>query len=92
MREVLQRIFPEIRDGRLIVLAVIVIAILSKLYELLEWVFTLVMTQEAAATYNGEQGDIRDAPKDMSLALVGSIVSGSCIYAAQRWRHRGAPG
>jgi len=83
-REVLGRVFPEIRDARLLVLAVLVIAFCSKLYELMEWGFTLVMTQEAAATYNGEQGDVYDALKDMALALAGSIVSGVGIWLAER--------
>ncbi len=88
MRETLQRIFPEVRDGRLLVLAVIIVALLSKLYELIEWTFTLIMTQEAAAVYNGEQGDIRDAHKDMALALGGSIISAVCIYSVEHWGKR----
>lgn len=76
-RELLARAFPELRprDLRLLVGAVVVIAVLSKLYELLEWIFTLVMTEDAAALYNGEQGDVRDAHKDMTLALLGAIAS-----------------
>ena len=91
MREFIARLFPELplRDGRLLLAAVLVIAVLSKLYELLEWIYTLVMTQDAAAMYNGEQGDVRDAHKDMALALVGAVVSGLVIFVCET-RHRRA--
>lgn len=46
----------------------------SLLYELFEWGLTLVLSPADAGAYNGEQGDIWDAHRDMALALVGSIV------------------
>ncbi len=85
-RELLARLFPEVRlrDVRLLAVTVLVLAVLSKLYELLEWAITLVMTQDAAAVYNGEQGDIRDAHKDMALALAGTIISALLIFIQER--------
>jgi putative membrane protein len=47
---------------------------ISMFYELFEWALTLVMTSDAAEYYNGQQGDMWDAHKDMSLALLGSII------------------
>lgn len=44
----------------------------SMIYELFEWLLTIVMTPDAADNYNGQQGDMWDAQKDMALALVGS--------------------
>ena len=44
----------------------------SLIYELFEWLLTIVMTAEEADYYNGQQGDMWDAQKDMALALVGS--------------------
>ena len=44
----------------------------SMMYELFEWMLTIVMTSESADYYNGQQGDIWDAQKDMALALLGS--------------------
>lgn len=84
-RELLGRLFPEIQihDVRLLLVAVLVLALFSKVYELLEWVFTLIMTQEAAAVYNGEQGDIRDAHKDMTLALAGAVTSAVLIFVCE---------
>ena len=47
----------------------------SMIYELFEWLLTIVMTSEEADYYNGQQGDMWDAQKDMALALVGSSIS-----------------
>ena len=46
----------------------------SMIYELFEWLLTVVMTSEEADYYNGQQGDIWDAQKDMALAMIGSII------------------
>lgn len=84
-RELLGRLFPEIsiRDVRLLLVTVLMLAFFSKVYELLEWAFTLIMTREAAAIYNGEQGDIRDAHKDMALALAGTVASALLIFICE---------
>ncbi len=58
-----------------IVVAVAFVAVLSKLYELAEWLIALAMSPDAVENYNGQQGDIFDAQKDMVLALAGSILS-----------------
>ena len=42
----------------------------SMIYELFEWLLTIVMTPDAADNYNGQQGDMWDAQKDMAMALV----------------------
>ena len=45
----------------------------SLIYELFEWLLTIVMTAEEADYYNGQQGDMWDAQKDMAwhcLALL----------------------
>ncbi len=47
---------------------------ISMLYELFEWFLTLVLTTEAATDYNGQQGDMWDAQKDMALAMLGSTI------------------
>jgi len=43
---------------------------------------------ELGAAYNGIQGDIWDAQKDMSLALIGAVI---CVAAtaALRWKAHG---
>lgn len=55
--------------------AVLVVLAISALYEVFEWLLTVVMAPRHAEAYNGQQGDIWDAQKDMALAFGGSIVS-----------------
>jgi putative membrane protein len=47
----------------------------SALYEIFEWLLTLVMAGPSADAYNGQQGDIWDAQKDMACAVCGALVS-----------------
>jgi putative membrane protein len=57
----------------------------SAVYEMLEWAITLILAPELAAEYNGQQGDMWDAQKDMALAALGSllVLLISAIGAAQ---------
>lgn len=57
----------------------------SCLYEIFEWLLTIVAAGETADRYNGQQGDIWDAQKDMALALAGSVIAAP--IAARRVRH-----
>ena len=47
---------------------------ISCLYEVFEWLLTIVAAGETADRYNGQQGDIWDAQKDMALAALGAIL------------------
>lgn len=47
----------------------------SALYEIFEWGLTLLMAGENADAYNGQQGDMWDAQKDMALATLGAVVA-----------------
>ncbi|HZG32623.1 MAG TPA: DUF2238 domain-containing protein, partial [Sphingopyxis sp.] len=55
---------------------------LSCLYEIFEWLLTIVAAGATADRYNGQQGDIWDAQKDMALAALGAIV----VLAVRRRR------
>ena len=46
----------------------------SMIYELFEWLLTIVMSSDAADSYNGQQGDMWDAQKDIALAMLGSTA------------------
>ncbi len=59
---------------RLIAAAILLLAA-SAAYELFEWLLTLFMAPGAADAYNGQQGDLWDAHKDMALALAGSVAA-----------------
>ena len=60
----------------------------SLFYELFEWFLTIFLSPEEAENYNGQQGDIWDAHKDMALALLGStlVLSKYIIFNVQRVR------
>jgi putative membrane protein len=55
-------------------LAVEWVLALSALYELFEWSLTLALSPADAGAYNGEQGDLWDAQKDIGLALLGALL------------------
>lgn len=47
----------------------------SMVYELIEWWIAISLSASTAENYNGQQGDIWDAHKDMFLATLGSILA-----------------
>ncbi len=70
--EALQRHLGIARRVSLYIAVESVLAV-SLLYEVLEWLFTLTMRGSLADAYNGQQGDIWDAQKDMALAALGAL-------------------
>lgn len=52
------------------------------LYEIFEGLLTLMVAPEMADDYNGQQGDMWDAQKDMGLAFVGALLAAAWV----RWR------
>ena len=58
-----------------IIFALLAVSAVSSLYEVFEWMLTVVMSPADAEGYNGQQGDLWDAQKDMALALAGSIIA-----------------
>lgn len=57
-------------------------------YEIFEWLLTLVMDPAVADAYNGQQGDMWDAQKDMALGLAGSLVAGLWLARRPEWMAR----
>ncbi|ENW25061.1 hypothetical protein F925_01729 [Acinetobacter lwoffii NCTC 5866 = CIP 64.10 = NIPH 512] len=51
----------------------------SMLYEWLEWLIAIGLSPEEAENYNGQQGDSWDAHKDILLATLGAIFTGSLM-------------
>lgn len=47
----------------------------SALYEIFEWLLTIIMAGPNADAYNGQQGDIWDAQKDMACAATGAVIA-----------------
>ena len=58
----------------------------SMVYELFEWLLTIVMSPEQADNYNGQQGDIWDAQKDMALAMLGSTLMAVYYFVMDKFR------
>jgi putative membrane protein len=65
-----------------VLLAFLSIQTASMVYELFEWGLTFWLSPEDAENYNGQQGDMWDAQKDMALALLGSLIS--TVYVLMR--------
>ena len=59
----------------------------SMLYELVEWGLSVILAGSDADAYNGQQGDLWDAQKDMSFALLGATVA---LIVLSLTRHRRA--
>jgi putative membrane protein len=63
--------------------AIAAILAASALYEIFEWLAAVVMAPDWADSYNGQQGDVWDAQKDMALAACGAVVGLGIITV--RW-------
>ena len=55
---------------------------ISALYEIVEWLFAIAVAGPTAEAYNGQQGDIWDAQKDMALAAFGALL----MVGVQLWK------
>jgi putative membrane protein len=67
--------WPRLRVGQAFALAVMTIMSSSLVYEWFEWGIALLLSPEAAESYNGQQGDMWDAHADMLLATLGALVT-----------------
>ena len=66
--------------------AVTAVLAVGGLYEIFEWSLTLALAPEAAGAYNGEQGDMFDAQKDMALAGLGAVLALPWVRGAAWWK------
>ena len=62
-----------------IVSAFLFVGAVSALYEIFEWLLTIVVAPGMADEYNGQQGDMWDSQKDMAIALVGASIVSLCM-------------
>ncbi|OJW73558.1 MAG: hypothetical protein BGO57_07890, partial [Sphingomonadales bacterium 63-6] len=56
----------------------------SCVYEIIEWLLGIVAAGDTADQYNGQQGDLWDAQKDMALAFLGALVVIAMIVLRKR--------
>lgn len=55
--------------------AFLFVGAVSALYEIFEWLLTIIVAPGMADDYNGQQGDVWDAQKDMATAIVGAGIA-----------------
>lgn len=67
---------PTLKPYVLFLLTVQFVMATSLIYEWIEWLIAIGLSPEEAENYNGQQGDIWDAHKDMFIATIGSIITG----------------
>ncbi len=72
-------------------LALMTILATSAVYELLEGLIALLLSRESAESYNGQQGDMWDAQKDMALALAGALLAMLISTRSLRYLERDRP-
>lgn len=63
----------------------------SALYEIFEWLLTIVAAGDTADYYNGQQGDVWDAQKDMAIAQIGSMFATIALLRRRGAGHIGRP-
>ena len=56
----------------------------SALYEIFEWLLTIILAPGMAADYNGQQGDPWDSQKDMAIAIAGAAIACLSIWLRAR--------
>ncbi|WP_209348016.1 DUF2238 domain-containing protein [Pontixanthobacter sp. CEM42] len=76
----------SVSPGRALYVAVEFIIAASAMYEIFEWLLTLTLAPGQADAYNGQQGDMWDAQKDMALATAGAVVA--ALFEYFRFRKR----
>lgn len=67
---------PSLKPKVLFLLIIQFVMASSLIYEWIEWWIAIGLSPEEAENYNGQQGDMWDANKDMFLATIGAIFTG----------------
>jgi len=83
LRETLQR-GAGLAGWRSAALAFVVVLAFSSFYEILEWWIAIIVSPEAALAYLGTQGDVFDAQKDTTLAIVGAALALTLVPLLER--------
>jgi putative membrane protein len=69
-------------------LAVSMVMAASAVYEIGEWATAMTFAPEWAEAYNGQQGDVWDAQRDMALAGIGAILGAGAVSLFHKSRKR----
>jgi putative membrane protein len=65
--------------------AICVVLGASAIYEIAEWSVAVTFAPDWADAYNGQQGDMWDAQKDMALAWAGSMLGVMIVALRKSW-------
>ena len=68
---------PSLKPLTLFSLTIQFVMASSLVYELIEWWIAIGLSPEDAENYNGQQGDMWDAHKDMFLATLAAVLIGT---------------
>jgi len=66
--------FCRLRPFAAALLAMACVLAIGAMYEILEWQIAVWFSPAMAESYNGQQGDIWDAQKDLAMAWIGAIL------------------
>jgi len=67
---------PNLKPKTMFLLVIQFVMATSLFYEWIEWWIAIGLSPEEAEKYNGQQGDIWDAHKDMLMATIGATITG----------------
>ncbi|WP_445661194.1 DUF2238 domain-containing protein [Acinetobacter sp. F16] len=79
---------PTLKPSVLFLLVIQFVITSSLLYEWIEWWIAIGLSPEEAENYNGQQGDIWDAHKDILLATIGAMITGIlCLIKVSKHKY-----
>lgn len=73
--DVIKHYFKPLSTNKIHAIVLLWVMASSMMYELIEWWIALGLSPQDAENYNGQQGDVWDAHKDMFLASLGSVLA-----------------
>ena len=79
----------RMRLGWSLAFAFCAVGLVGALYEIFEWLLTIVAAGQTADWYNGQQGDLWDPQKDLAAAQIGSALA-VLLLVARPPRQEGA--
>ncbi|WP_176591111.1 DUF2238 domain-containing protein [Sphingobium sp. EM0848] len=80
------RRYGGMRMGWSLTFAFTAVGFVGALYEIFEWLLTVMAAGQTADWYNGQQGDMWDPQKDMAAAQIGSTLALIWLAATRQWR------
>jgi putative membrane protein len=61
-------------------MAISIVLSVGAVYEIIEWLIAFQLPPAQAEAYNGQQGDLWDAQKDLALAGLGAVISACLMW------------